>query len=82
MRRFKKSILAVLERENRWMSFDELFSRVQPDCGWVVFALQLERMVQCGEVQYILPHGADTGCYGRKDLTAKQADLSHNTPFR
>lgn len=56
-------ILCVLEAENRWLTFDELFSRVHPDCAWTVFAAHLERLVEQGTVVYILPYGADVGSY-------------------
>jgi len=63
-----KSIVKVLEEENRWLTFDELFTRVQPDCDWIAFAAQLEQLVAQGEIQYTLPSGADVGCYGHKEL--------------
>ena len=60
---YYQHILNVLEKENRWLAFDELFNRIQPDCDWTAFAMQLEHLVEQGKVQYILPYGADTGSY-------------------
>ena len=57
-------VLRVLEAENRWLTFDELYSRVQCDCDWTDFALQLEQLVEQGEVQYSPSCGADIGYYG------------------
>ena len=59
-----RHILRVLEKENRRLTFDELYSKVPCDCDWTAFALQLEQLVEQGEVQYILPCGADVGYYG------------------
>lgn len=58
-----RHILRVLEKENRWLPFDELYRKVQADCDWVAFALELEQLVEQGHVQYDLPCGADTGYY-------------------
>ncbi len=60
-------ILYVLEAENRWLTFDELFSRVRPGCAWTVFAAHLERLVEQGKVVYTLPYGADVGSYKIKE---------------
>lgn len=59
-----KHILEVLEKENRWLTFDELYRKVPCDCDWTDLALQLEQLVEQGEIQYILPFGADVGYYG------------------
>lgn len=59
-------ILRVLEMEERWLTFDELFDKVCPSCAWTVFAVHLERLVEKGKVQYILPYGADVGRYKAK----------------
>jgi len=59
-----KAILNVLEAENRWLTFDELYSKVQPDCDWIRFALHLESLVDQGLVQLILERGMDDGYYG------------------
>ena len=59
-----RHILRVLKKESCWLIFDELYSKAQCDCDWTDFALQLERLVDQGEVQYILPYGADIGYYG------------------
>lgn len=56
-------ILKVLAEESGWMTFDELYSRVQTDCDWISFANVLEGLVEQGIVQYTLPYGADTGYY-------------------
>jgi len=61
-------IIKILEKENRWLTFDELLVKVQPDCDWVAFAAQLEQLVAQGDIQYALPSGADVGCYGHKEL--------------
>jgi len=61
-------IIKILENENRWLIFDELFKKVQPDCDWIAFAAQLEQFVEQGEIQYTLPSGADVGYYGCKGL--------------
>lgn len=58
-----KHILEVLEKENRWLTFDELYSKVQSDCDWTDFALQLEQLVEQGYIQYALFRGMDVGCY-------------------
>ena len=57
-------VLRVLDAENRWLTFDELYSMAQCNCDWTDFALQLEQLVEQGEVQYVLPCGADIGYYG------------------
>ena len=56
-------ILKVLAEESGWIIFDELYSKVQPDCDWISFAEVLEGLVEQGELQYTLPYGADTGYY-------------------
>ena len=58
-----RHILDVLARECRWLSFDELYGMAQCDCDWSDFALQLERLVEQGYIQYALFHGMDVGCY-------------------
>lgn len=58
-----ENILKVLEGEFRWLTFDELYSKAQPDCDWTVFAAVLEELVEQGLVQYMLPRGANTGYY-------------------
>ena len=65
---YMKHILDVLKKENRWLTFDELHSKVDSDCDWTDFAMQLEQLVEQGEVQYILPYGADVGYYGINKL--------------
>ena len=57
-------ILKVLTEEPRWLTFDELYRKAQPDCDWISFAEVLEGLVEQGKLQYILPYGADTGYYG------------------
>ena len=64
----RESILSALKKESHWLTFDELYSRVQCDCDWTDFALQMEQLVEQGEVQYILPCGADIGYYGISEL--------------
>ena len=56
-------ILRVLETENRWMTFDELYCNAQSGCDWTDFALQLEYLVKKGIVEYKLPCGMDVGYY-------------------
>ena len=56
-------ILKVLIEESRWLTFDELYSKAQPDCDWISFAGVLEDLVEQGKVQYTLPYGADVGYY-------------------
>lgn len=56
-------ILKALAEESHWLTFDELYDRVRPDYDWIEFAGLLEGLVEQGNVQYILPHGADTGFY-------------------
>ena len=63
-----KCILDVLAAEHRWLTFDELYSKAQWDSDWTDFALQLEQLVEQGEIQYILPYGADVGYYGIGEL--------------
>lgn len=58
-----KYILRVLETENRWMTFDELYCNAQSGCDWTGFALQLEYLVKQGIVEYKLPCGMDVGYY-------------------
>jgi len=58
-----QSILDILSRENRRMTFDELYELAKPDCDWVTFASQLELLVEQGAVKHILPAGADVGFY-------------------
>lgn len=60
----RECILSTLKIESRWMTFDELYSKVQCDCDWTDFALQLEQLVEQSEVQYSLSCGADIGYYG------------------
>ena len=57
-------ILSILDKENRWLTFDELYQKAQSDFDWTVFARVLERLVAQGRVQYVLPCGADVGYYG------------------
>jgi len=56
-------ILKVLQTEYRWLTFDELYSKVRPDCDWTSFAGVLEELVKQGQVEYTLPYGAETGYY-------------------
>ena len=56
-------ILKILAEESRYLTFDELYRKVQPDCDWVSFAGVLEGLVEQGKVQYTVPYGADVGCY-------------------
>lgn len=58
-----KRILKILELEQRWMTFDELFNAVRPGCEWTEFASYLEDLVSGGRVLYALPSGADVGVY-------------------
>ena len=64
----RKLILKVLKKENCLLTFDELYEKVQPDCDWITFAHQLERLVEQGAVRYIQSYGSDIGYYriGRK----------------
>ena len=55
----RECILSALKKESRWLTFDELYSKAQCDCDWTDFARQMEQLVEQGEVQYILPCGAD-----------------------
>ena len=64
----RESILSVLKKESRWLTFDELYSKVQGNCDWTDFALQLEQLVEQGEVQYSPSCGADIGYYGISEL--------------
>lgn len=59
-----KAILDVLETENSWLTFDELYNNVQLDCDWIQFALHLEALVDQGFVQYIFVSGIDVSYYG------------------
>lgn len=59
-------ILRVLAEESRWLTFDELYHKAQPDCDWTSFARVLEGLVEQGKVQYTLPCGADVGYYSIK----------------
>lgn len=59
-----EQILTILEGESRWLTFDGLYNKTQPDCDWIAFAEVLESLVAQGKVQYILPLGADVGYYG------------------
>ena len=59
-------ILKILVEESRCLTFDELYSKAQPDCDWVSFAGVLEGLVEQGKVQYTLPYGADVGRYSIK----------------
>lgn len=61
-------ILRVLMHEVRWLTFDELYCKAQPDCNWIKFAEVLEILVAHGEVRYFLPCGADAGYYGIAEL--------------
>lgn len=61
-------ILNILTNESRWLTFDELHCKAQPDCDWVEFAGVLERLIAYGKVQYVLPCGADVGYYGIVEL--------------
>lgn len=66
-----KHILIVLERASDWLTFDELYNNVQPDCDWIQFALRLEALVDQGFVQYIFVGGIDVSYYGiNKGLAA------------
>ena len=56
-------ILSVLEAEDHWLTFDELFSRVHYDCAWTNLAAHLERLIEQEKVLYVLPYGADVGYY-------------------
>ena len=56
-------ILKILAEESRYLTFDELYRKAQPDCDWVSLAGVLEGLVEQGKVQYTLPYGADVGCY-------------------
>ncbi len=58
-----KHILKVLEDESCWLTFDELYGKVQTGCDWISFAETLEHLVEYGKVQYILPYGAEVGYY-------------------
>ena len=64
-----KDILKVLEREHLWHTFDELYYLVQCDCSWTNFALQLEHLVEQGDMEYTLSRGMDVGCYRIKGNT-------------
>ena len=71
-------ILKTLAKESRWLTFDELYNRV-PDYNWIEFAELLEELVEQGSVQYVLPHGADTGYYrwlGENADKAKSGPIS------
>lgn len=69
MSEIDKHILIVLERASDWLTFDELYNNVQPDCDWIQFALRLEALVDQGFVQYIFV--GDDGYYGiNKGLAA------------
>jgi len=57
------TILNILSRENRCLTFDELYELAKPNCDWVTFASQLELLVEQGAVKHILPAGADVGFY-------------------
>lgn len=59
-----EQILTMLEKESCWLTFDGLYTKLQPDCDWVAFAEVLESLVAQRLVQYILPFGADIGYYG------------------
>jgi len=56
-------ILNILAVESRWLTFDELYSKVHPDCDWGAFAEILEGLVAQRRIRYSLPPGADTGYY-------------------
>ena len=62
-------ILSVLEAEDHWLTFDELFSRVHHDCAWTDFAAHLERLVEQEKVLYVLPYGAYDVCPQRYILS-------------
>ena len=57
-------ILKVLTDEACWLTFDELYSKAQFDCDWILLAEVLEGLVEQGKLQYTLPYGADIGYYG------------------
>lgn len=62
-----KNSVALLDSVSRWQTFDELYSKVQCDCDWTDFVLQLERLVDRGHVEYALSPGMDVGCYRIKE---------------
>lgn len=68
-----KRIIDVLEKENRWLTFDELYEKVQPDNDWVNFAAQVEQLVLRHCIQYVLTNGADVGYYGGRKLNEPPA---------
>lgn len=59
-------ILEVLYAESHSLTFDELYRKAKTSCDWILFAAELEQLVEQGRVQYILPCGADAGCYKAK----------------
>ncbi|MDE7246668.1 MAG: hypothetical protein K2N43_02140 [Lachnospiraceae bacterium] len=63
-----KRILRVLKDEKRWLSFDELYTKIQTSYDWIAVSSHLEYLVETGKVQYVLPYGADVGCYAIRDL--------------
>lgn len=69
-------ILKTLAEESRWLTFDELYNKVRPNYNWIEFAELLEGLVEQGSVQYVLPHGADTGYYRwlREDAGKAKSD--------
>lgn len=71
----RKSILTVLEKENRWLTFDALYDKAQVDCDWITFASHLERLVKRGRVRQMLPYGSDTSCYKLSRFRRKQDQI-------
>ena len=63
-----KRILRVLKEENRWLSFDELYTKIQAPYDWIAVSSHLEYLVETGKVQYVLPYGADVGRYAIRGL--------------
>ena len=63
-----RHILCVLKEENRWLSFDELYTKIQTPYDWIAVSSHLEYLVETGKVQYVLPYGADVGCYAIRGL--------------
>ena len=63
-----KCILYVLKEENRWLSFDELYPKIQTPYDWIAVSSHLEYLVETGKVQYVLLTGMDVGCYAICDL--------------
>ena len=61
-------ILRILKEENQWLSFDELYTKMQVPCNWIAVSLHLEYLVETGKVQYVLLTGMDVGCYAIRGL--------------